>query len=278
VKKSWQKTFKTRVDILVEKGAEELLPEEIYSLLSNSGIWIEEKGNDIIIKSYPKDIETYLKYFHKLQINIKKIDIQKEEQQDYSELTKKYFRPIKIDDITVLAPWNKQKTKGKSIIIEPGMAFGTGRHESTKIIMKLMKHTVIEGKSVLDLGCGSGILSLYAVLLGAKKVIAIDNDPDTVFSARKNIVLNNTNLISLVCTDLQHVSGRYDIILANLDIRTFTRNSEKIKEFVKKGGYIIVSGILWKERKKLIPLFDPFLLAQTEKKNAWCGFAFKSNE
>lgn len=275
--KSIQKTFKTRVDILVEKGTEELLPEDIYDLLLNSGVWIEEKGNDVIIKSYPKDIETYLEYLQKLKINIKKTDVQKEEEQDYAVLTKKYFRPIKIDEITVLAPWNKQKTNAKSIIIDPGMAFGTGRHESTRIMIKLMKSTIMDDKNVLDLGCGSGILSLYAVLLNAKKIIAIDNDPDTVSSAGKNIILNNTDRISLACSDLQNISGNYDIVLANLDIRTFTRYSEKIKGFVKKGGHIIISGILGKERKKLIPLFHPFSLTQTEKKNAWCGFIFKNN-
>lgn len=276
--KQLQKTFKTRVDIWVEKGVEELLPEDIYGLLSNSGIWIEEKGNDVVIKSYPKDIEIYLEYLQKLNINIKKTDIQKEEEQDYAELTKKYFRPIRIDEITILAPWNKQKTNAKSIIIDPGMAFGTGRHESTRIMIKLMKSVAMDDINILDLGCGSGILSLYAVLLNAKKVIAIDNDPDTVFSAGKNIALNNTDRVSLACSDLQNVSGKYDIVLANLDIRTFTRYSDKIKVFVKKGGHIIISGILWKEREKLSPLFHPFLLTQTEKKNAWCGFVFKNDK
>ncbi|MCX5806998.1 MAG: 50S ribosomal protein L11 methyltransferase [Proteobacteria bacterium] len=275
--KQTQKTFKTRVDILTEKGTEELFTEEIYSLLSNSGTWIEENGNDIVIKSYPEDIEIYLEYLKKLKINIKKTDIKKEEQQDYAGLTKKYFRPIKIGDITIFAPWNKQNTNRRSIIIDPGMAFGTGRHESTRIMMKLMEHINMEDKTVLDLGCGSGILSINAVLLGARKVTSIDNDADTVFSAKKNVALNNTEKISLACTDLQHVSGRYDIVLANLDIRTFTSYSEKIKEFVKRYGYIIVSGILWKERKKLVPLFHPFLLTQTEKKNAWCGFVFGRN-
>ncbi len=275
--KSREKTYKTRVDILVEKGTEELLPDGIYNLLSNSGVWIEEKGNDVIIKSYPKNIEIYLEYLEKLKINIKKTEIQKEEEQDYAGLTRKYFRPIKIDETTILAPWNKQKINTKSITIDPGMAFGTGRHESTKIMIKLMKSIAMNGKNILDLGCGSAILSLYAVLLDAKKIIAIDNDYDTVFSARKNISLNNTNRISLICSSLQNISGKYDVVLANLDIRTFTRYSEEIKGFVKKGGCIIISGILGKEGKKLIPLFHPFLLMQTEKKNAWCGFIFKNN-
>lgn len=263
------------MDLILEKGSEELFPEEIYALLSNSGIWIEEKENYNIIKSYPKNIDTYLECLKKLNIKIIKIDIQKEEELDYADLTKKYFRPIKVDDITILAPWNKQNTKGNKIIIEPGMAFGTGRHESTKIMLKLMKMINLASRNVLDLGCGSGILSLYAALLDAKKVIALDNDMDTVLSAKKNIILNNTDKISLLCTDLINVSGKYEVVLANLDIRTFTKLSEKIKGLVDNEGYIIISGILNKEKKRLVSLLPTFDLIQIEKKNSWCGFIFK---
>ncbi len=273
--KSKGKTFKTRVDILVAKGTEELLPEKTYALLSSAGIWIEEKGNDILLKSYPEDVISYLKHLHKLKIDIKQIEIEKEKPQDYRELTKKYFRPIKVDDITIIAPWNRQTAGGKFIVIEPGMAFGTGRHESTRIMFKLMKRVDMAGNKVLDIGCGSAILSLHAVLLGAKKVFAIDNDPDTVFSAQKNIALNRTDRISLACADIGHISGAYDIVLANLDIRTFTLHAEKIRGHVKKGGHIIISGILNKEREQALKLFHPFTVTQMEKKNAWCGFILK---
>lgn len=273
-----KKTHYKRVDILVEKGTEELLPEETYAFLSNSGIWIEEKGEDVVIKSYPEDIDGYLNHLWGLKIGIKQINVEKEEQQDYGDLTKKYFRPIKIDDITIMAPWNKQKGQGIHIVIEPGMAFGTGRHESTRIMMKLMKQADVKGKKVLDIGCGSGILSLYAALLGAKSITAIDNDPDAIFSAKKNVSLNNTDRIMLACTDIQDVSGTYDIVLANLDIRTFTLFSEKIKGLVKKDGYIVISGILGKDRKRALALFHPFIPIYAERKNAWCGFVFKARK
>jgi ribosomal protein L11 methyltransferase len=262
----------TRVDILVEKGAEELLHEETYRLLSNAGIWIEERGDAVLIKAYPKDVEAFLEHINSLSIGIKKVNVEKEEAQDYAELTKKYFRPIRIDDITIIAPWNKWKGKGTSIVIEPGMAFGTGRHESTRIMLKLMKLVDFEGKKVLDIGCGSAILSLHAAILGAKKVEAVDNDPDAVESANKNIALNHARNVTAVCADLRDLSGRYEAILANLDIRTFTAFSEKIRGLLKANGTIIISGVLEKEKERVLDLFLPLGPLHGERKNAWCGF------
>jgi ribosomal protein L11 methyltransferase len=268
------KTSQTRVDIIAAKGTEELLPEEIYSLLSNAGIWVEEKGEDVVIKAYPKDVEAFLKYLRLAKIKIKKVIVETEEEQDYAELTKKYFRPIRIDDVTIIAPWNKAKGEGTRVVIEPGMAFGTGRHESTRIMMKLMKGVDFKGKTVLDIGCGSAILSLYASLLGSKKVAAIDNDPDAVESAIKNIALNHARNVTAACNDLRDASGRYDIILANLDIRTFTAFSDKVKSLVKKNGTVVISGVLGKDKKRVLDLFLPLAPLHTEKKNAWCGFVF----
>ncbi|MCX5803665.1 MAG: 50S ribosomal protein L11 methyltransferase [Proteobacteria bacterium] len=266
--------YKTRVEILVEKGIEELLPEELYAL-SNSGIWIEEKGSNVLIKCYPENIKMFLDTLNQLKIPVVGVDMVKEELQDYAELTRKYFRPIKIENIMILPPWSKNRYGKRPIIIEPGMAFGTGRHESTKLMFKLMKLIDIKDKKVLDIGCGSGILSLYAHLLGAKKITAIDNDIDTVLSAKKNISLNHMRNIELICTDIQDIHGTYDIILANLDIRTFTDHSQKIMDLVKKHGYIIISGVLGRDKKSILPLFRPFPPIKVEKKNSWIGFIFK---
>jgi len=265
----------TRVDVHVEKGSEELLPEDFYSMLSGQGVWLEEKGNDVIIRAYPPNVPVFIDYLKQLNITVKNITIEREETIDYAELTRKYFRPIKIEDITILAPWHKKDKNRKYIVIEPGMAFGTGRHESTRLMFMLMKQIDMAGKSVLDIGCGSGILSLYANSLGAKKIVAVDNDIDAVLSANKNLELNNTNNIELICAELNHVGGVYDVILANLDIQTFMRFAVHIKKLLSGGGIVLISGILAKNRKDLVSLFCPFPLISTEKKNSWCGFAFK---
>jgi len=273
--KTSEKPYKIRVDVRAEKGSEELLPEGIYDILPGQGVWIEEKGDDVFIKAYPSDVEEFIDCLRKSNIIVKEVNVEKETSLDYAELTKKYFRPIRIEDVTILAPWHKNGKSEKCIIIEPGMAFGTGRHESTRLMLKLMRNIDMEDKSVLDIGCGSGILSLYANMLGAKTVIAVDNDMDAILSVKKNLTLNNASRIDAVCTDLLHIKGTYDIILANLDIQTFTRRAGYIKKLLKSGGFIVISGVLAKNKKDVLPLFHPLSLISSEKKNSWCGFVFK---
>ncbi len=265
--------YKTRIELLVDKGMEELLPEELY-LLSKTGVWTEEKGETVLVKFYPDDREAFLKAVDASPVPLRDIKIEQEELRDYSTLTMQYFRPIKIEDLTVLAPWNKTRAKGPSLIIEPGMAFGTGRHESTRLMIKIMKAMDLTGARVLDLGCGSAILSLYARQRGAESVVSVDNDLDTVLNARKNISLNKATNIEVICADLTHVGGVYDVVLANLDIRTFTACSEKVKSFAAPGGKIVVSGILGRDRTRLVALFNSLHLLRMEQKNAWRGFLF----
>ncbi len=267
---------KIRVEIRVLKGTEELIPESLY-LLSPSGVWIEEKGEAVLLRFYPDDKDAFLKAMENSEVSAQDINIEEEAPKDYGELTKRYFRPIRIEDLTVLPPWSRRRPSGPSIVIEPGMAFGTGRHESTRLMIRIMKSMDMTGKTVIDLGCGSAILCLYARLLGAKRVVGVDIDPDTVANARKNTVFNNADNIDLVCTDLADVTGRYDVVLANIDIRTFTALSKKIIGFAKPGGLIVVSGIIGRDRKRLLSLFEPHALIRMEQKNSWRGFLFHIN-
>lgn len=268
---------KTRVDVLLEKGAEELLPEELYTMLYGSGLWIEEKRDGTIIRAYSQDVSAFIDYLKKLDLKIKDIAIVQEQPVDYSELTRRYFRPIKIEDMTIIAPWNKKVKHNRHILIEPGMAFGTGRHESTRLMFKLMKDVNMKDRSVLDLGCGSGILSLYANHLGAKRIVAVDNDTDAVESAKKNVDLNCVNNLELICADITKIKGLFDIILANLDIKTFMCHASHIKKLLPIGGIIIVSGVLVKNTKNVAMLFHPLSLLRSVKKNSWCGLVFENS-
>jgi ribosomal protein L11 methyltransferase len=265
-----------RVEISVKKGTEELLPEEVYSACSSGGLWIEEKRDRTVIKAYPKDVGAFPDLLRRSGITTQQIRIVQEKDQDYAELTKRYFQPIRIEDITVVAPWNKPGEKNRTIIIEPGMAFGTGRHESTRIMIRLMKDADISGKEVLDLGCGSAILSLYASIKGAKKVIAADNDEDAIGSAKKNASLNDIANIRFTCTGLENIKGRYDLVLANLDIRTFSDHAQHITRRLKRSGSLIISGILGKDSGRALSLFPSLTLVRVEKKNSWQGFVLKS--
>lgn len=264
----------SRVDILVVKGQEELLNDSIYAL-AGRGFWLEDQGEHVLLKCYPDNPDELLKKLSCSGLDIVQVHIDEEQPKDYAELTRKYFRPIRIGDLIIRAPWNKKRGNSQQIVIEPGMAFGTGRHESTRIMIKLMAEIDFRGKSVLDLGCGSGILSLYAQVLCAKKVYAIDNDKDAVLSAQKNATLNKTGSLHFACANLRDIKGTFDIVLANIDIKTFSESSDNVESLVESDGLLLVSGILKKNKARLLQLFCGWNLIQFYQKNSWCGFLLR---
>lgn len=263
-----------RVEILIEKGQEELLPDDLHRL-SGKGFWLEDQGELVLLKCYPHNPDAFIEKLSVSGINIVRLHVEEEEPRDYAELTRQYFRPIKIGDLIIRAPWNKKRGNGREIIIEPGMAFGTGRHESTRIMIKLMDEIDFKGKGVIDIGCGSGILALYAHALGVKEVYAVDNDPDATSNAQKNASLNKAGTINIACANLQDVTGTFDVVLANIDIKTFSGSSAKVASLVKSDGLLLVSGILKKNKTELLRLFQDWKLVKFYTQKSWCGFILK---
>ena len=249
------------------------MPELVFT--DCNGIWVEEVGSDILIKCYPKALEPFLHFLSESNLPIKETRVIEEDAQDYAALTKKYFRPIKVSGVRILAPWQKSRDPGPRIVIEPGMAFGTGRHESTKLMLRMMNVIALKGKSVLDLGCGSGILAIYATLKGANRVMAVDSDPLAVEGSRHNFALNNMDFIGLACTDLADIRGTFDVVLANLDFDTFRKHGHAIAERLVQGGYLLVSGIEAQYADSLLPLFKGHTLVRTAKMNDWHAFIFR---
>jgi ribosomal protein L11 methyltransferase len=265
-----------RVDIVIDPGAQELLPDEICTVHSPSGLWIVEEGRETILRAYPEHVESYIEAVRASGIRVGGVTVTEEPRRDYADMARKYFRPVRVEDIVIRAPWNRKRKGVTYITIEPGMAFGTGRHESTRLMMKMMRDVDFSGKRVLDLGCGSGLLSLYARLKGARSVYAVDNDLDAILSAQKNMLLNEVSGIELVCSGLEDVRGRYDVVLANLDIRTFALYSTHIKELWKRrDGILIISGVIGRERKDALGLFLPCEPVTEVRKNSWRGYLFE---
>jgi ribosomal protein L11 methyltransferase len=263
----------TRVDILADKGAEEVLDVGFYALCG--GVWIEDDPSGVRITCYPTDPGRFLTYVRGSALPIRGLTTMEEEEKDYVAIVRKHFTPVTIGDLTILPPWRKRRRRGRTIFIEPGMAFGTGRHESTKLMVKMMNRVPIQGKKVLDIGSGSGILAVNASFLGASLVAAVDHDPLAASAVTKACELNDSRNILAVCADIDAVKGSFDVVLANLDFATFAARAVDVTRRVAHGGYLIVSGIEEQYEDGVVPLFESLALLAHRRMKDWRGFVFQ---
>jgi ribosomal protein L11 methyltransferase len=270
--KSTKATYVFRVDLSVEKGVDEILPESI--LAECGGVWVEESDGETLVRCYPKEPDEFLLHVRESGIAVKRSIIVREKLLDYAALTRKYFRPITVAGVIILAPWQKSKKRGPVITIDPGMAFGTGRHESTKLMLRMINRIDLQGQKVLDIGCGSGILAIRAAQKGAF-VTAIDRDPLAAAAAKHNSALNKLNNIMLACADLENLKGRFDIVLANLDFETVSKHYESLVSRVSNGGSLLVSGIEDQYRGRLLALFSEHTLIRKARMNDWHAFTVR---
>lgn len=170
-------------------------------------------------------------------------------EQDWENNWKQYYKPVYIGEHIVVKPiWEEIETKENDIVIEldPGMAFGTGTHETTRMCLEIMEKTIKCGDEVLDIGTGSGILSIGAVKMGAKSSFAVDIDPLAVKIVGENAEVNGVqNKITTVCGNLaEKVTGKYDVIVANIIADAIIMLSPDVKPFMKEGSIYITSGII----------------------------------
>lgn len=226
---------------------------------------LEYKGNAAVVKGYfaqEDNIEEIVKYIEgKLQelremgIDLGEGKVQEQEiyEQDWANNWKKYYKPTKISEKVVVKPtWEEYEKKDGELIIEldPGMAFGTGTHETTRMCIKALEENLTAESTVFDIGTGSGILAIGAKILGAKDVIAVDLDPVAVDAAKSNVAINNIEGIEVLEGNLMDVvEGKADIVVANIiaDIIKFV--CVDVKNFLKPNGKFICSGIILDRRQ-----------------------------
>lgn len=179
------------------------------------------------------------------------------EDKDWINNWKQYFKQFTVDDILIKPSWEevKQEDREKLMIqIDPGTAFGTGMHETTQLCIKQLKKYITSDTELLDVGSGSGILSIVSVKLGAKSAFGLDIDPNAISAAKENAEVNNVDIeqfdiISgnlLEDEELQVKVGyeKYDIVVANILAGVLVPLSPIAYKHLKKGGYYITSGII----------------------------------
>ena len=183
----------------------------------------------------------------KIEYTLELVNCKKE---DWENNWKQYFKPVKVGNKLLIHPvWiDDYDAEGRKVLhLEPGIAFGTGTHETTRLCMEALEEYVKEDTVMLDVGCGSGILSVAGMLLGAKSVVGVDIDPLAVKVAKENGALNG--LKEPAFTMLQgnltdRISGRYSVVTANIVADAIIALTPQIKRFLLPDAIYIVSGII----------------------------------
>ncbi|MBS4536878.1 50S ribosomal protein L11 methyltransferase [Clostridium sp. D2Q-11] len=269
--KTTTEAVETVTNILYESGAEGLViedPNDITLFKSDEGQWdyidpslMESDFEGAIVKGYFEESEDLIDKIELIKQNIEKIPsynldkglgevtTSEIEEQDWSETWRKYYKPKKIGEKVVIKPtWEPYEKADDEVIIEldPGMAFGTGTHETTMMCVRELEKYIHQFDTVFDVGCGTGILAIAAAKLGAVNTIAIDLDEDSVKVASQNIKKNGVaNTVQVKHGNLLDVvDGRANVVVANIIADVIKILAKDIKRFMEDDGVFIASGII----------------------------------
>ena len=221
---------------------------------------LEHKGKVAVVKAYfaeEDNIEDVLAYVKErlselkemgLDLGEAKVEHEKMHEEDWANTWKQYYKPSKVGEKIVVKPiWEEYEAKDGELVVDldPGMAFGTGTHETTRMCIQALERYVKEESTVFDVGCGSGILAIAAAKLGAKLAVGVDLDPVAVESSIENVGYNNLNNIEILHGNLVEViDGKADIVVANILAEIICILTDDVKRVLKDGGVFITSGII----------------------------------
>ncbi|MFA5081554.1 MAG: 50S ribosomal protein L11 methyltransferase [Hydrogenophilaceae bacterium] len=192
------------------------------------------------------------------------------EEQDWVRLTQSQFDPIPISGRLWIVPsWHQAPDPDAiTIVLDPGLAFGTGSHPTTRLCLKWLEASLAGGETVLDYGCGSGILAIAAARLGAARVVGVDIDPQAVQSARDNAEANGVAAEFLLPDQLQ--VGQYDVVVANILTNPLKALMPLLAAHVRPGGRIVLSGILDAQAEEVMTLYgQAFAMHHAATEESW---------
>lgn len=257
----------------------ELFSDLIFSLGYDA---IEERDGFLILRSdeETKQLEFGLKEFAKKLSQILNKDVQvsiKKEVKDSVDWIKNYqdsVEPVEIDNFYIRANWHKENPQKTNIIINPALAFGSGHHESTYGCVKMLEKYLNSNDKMLDVGSGSGILSIIGTKLGAR-VDFCDTDEIAVASSVENFNINQAQTNEFWVGSANKTDKKYDLVIANIIADIIFIIANDLKSRLKEKSFLILSGILEKDEERIKKHFSEFEFIETYKKNEWCSIVFK---
>ena len=206
------------------------------------------------------------------------------DEEEWSTAWKKYYHPIRVGERLVIVPmWETYDAQPSDVIVrmDPGMAFGTGTHETTRLVCGLIERYLVPGQRMLDVGTGSGILAICASKLGAGECFAYDIDPVAVRVAEENCKDNDVSNVTCGVSDLlasvDTAGGLYDFAVANIVADIIIRMAPDIGAYLKPGAYLITSGIIerYAEDVKAAMTAHGFALVETAMESDWVAMVYK---
>ncbi|GGK44204.1 MULTISPECIES: 50S ribosomal protein L11 methyltransferase [Flavobacteriaceae] len=201
------------------------------------------------------------------------------EQTNWNSEWEKNFSPIQVDDlVSIRAPFHENLNLKYDIVIEPKMSFGTGHHETTHMMVQHLLNIDLTGKKVLDMGCGTGILAIFAEMKGAKPVDAIDIDNWCYLNSLENVERNNCEHISVFEGDASLlINKKYDVIIANINRNILLNDMQSYMDCLNNEGVILFSGFYQED----IPIIDAavskydFKIETIIERNNWVAIKYK---
>ena len=185
--------------------------------------------------------------------------VERIEEQNWVQLTQSQFDPIRVSDRLWIVPsWHEAPDPGAvNLVLDPGMAFGTGSHPTTRLCLEWLERNVVPGVSLLDYGCGSGILAIAGARLGAAQVAGVDIDPQAVEAARANAERND--VVACFADSAAPVAGEYDLVVANILSNPLRVLAPAICAHVRSGGRLALSGILREQAEEIMGIYAAWL-------------------
>lgn len=192
---------------------------------------------------------------------------------------KEHYRPFSLTPrVTVRPPWEEHEAAAgqRVLVLEPGRAFGTGLHATTSLVARTLdrESSRFSGQVVLDVGTGSGILALTALVLGASRVVATDNDPDAIAVTLENAARNGFSAqIDASTRELSQIDGRFPVVVANIEARVLIPLAGALRDKVAPGGMLVLSGILAGQEGDVAAAYPGLTLSSTEREGDWVCLA-----
>ncbi len=208
-----------------------------------------------------------------LELDLKKID-----PADYENEWKKYYVPIELDKIVIVPQWHSYAGEKSPVYIDPGMAFGTGSHETTKLCLKFLERLDVAGKRCADIGCGSGILGVAALKLGADSCFMADIDEQAVRATLKNCAASGVEKKAVVVQGSlpDNVQNEFFVLLANITADVLISLKNGFFAAVEDGGYVVMSGIINSRAEEVKKAYsEKFELVSQETDGEWQGMMWK---